>query len=120
MHFTALAPCIDSPEAPDCVEFADEIKDIQAYHNLLSTSWGSPSASAVMVGFHNLVTASITGNPRTQKYLAPDRRRLYCVADVLQALPADYVSDVNVPAAPPAYPGVPGLAAQHRLLSCPA
>lgn len=115
-----MAPCIDTPDAPNCADFAEEVKDVLAYQSFVTGVWAEPPASAVLVAFHNLVTASIVGSPRTKKYLAPQRRRLYCLSDVWTSLPAQFTSDVAVPAKPPAVAGVPGLATQHQLLQCPA
>jgi len=116
-----VAPCIDTPDVPNCAEYLDEVQDILAYRAFLGSAWASPSASAVLVGFHNLVTASIVANPKTEKYLKPDRQRLFCVQEVLRDIPSQFGPDTGTQPLPPStFDGVPGLAPKHRLLACPA
>lgn len=116
-----MAPCLGKPEKPACAKFKNEVHDVLAYRAFVEQTWALPSASSVLVAFHNLVTSSIIGNPETQRFLAADRQRLYCAQDVISAVPVQYHSDLQMAMPlPQAAMGVPGLAAEHMLLNCPA
>lgn len=98
---------------------AEEVQDIRAYRKFVADSWAAPSASAVLVGFHNLVTASIVDSEKTRKFLSPERRSFYCSRQVVDALPRAFFADLSAsPALPPPADGVPGLAPYHREVAC--
>mmetsp|Transcript_22090 Transcript_22090/g.56360 ORF Transcript_22090/g.56360 Transcript_22090/m.56360 type:complete len:120 (-) Transcript_22090:330-689(-) len=119
MHFVELEPClmlgVELP--PKCSNYTEEISYVNEYQTYLAESWMAPSASGLLVLFHNLVSSSVTNT----KYLMGNSKHYYCVSDVMQAIPKMFVSDVPVPA-PPANvkpTGLPGLSAQDPLVSCP-
>jgi len=63
-----------------CSEYVDEVHDIMAYRRFLDFSWESPSASAIFVAFHDIVTQSVSEN--WQK----GRQNKYCLEEVVDEL----------------------------------
>lgn len=112
-----MTPCLDGTTDPNsvaCGQYQEEMSDVQAYHGFISGLAGPAPASSAFVVFHNLVTASVSNVANLQGAV----RNYFCAKDVLQTEPAIFGADLPAVAlgAPAA---VPGLAPQHRLLSCP-
>lgn len=111
-----LEPCLNGPkDDPLCQD--DEILDIRAYHEYLSMTWPKPSASAALVVFHNLVTASVT-----EQYMANSRRHYFCAQQVLASYPKAITHDLSVTEGllkPTASKRLPGLSPRSRLVDCP-
>jgi len=87
---------------------------VQAYRAFVQANWGNPPATAVMVAFHNLVTASVT---KPAEYCRGGVQHYVCMQQATQAMTPDFVTDVQAPAAR-VEPGLPGLATNHRLVMC--
>jgi len=104
------------PYAPSssCGSFQEEILDIQAYRSFIPAVLGPAPASTAIAAFHNLVTSTVS----SPSYLQGAERRYYCVKDVLQAEQILFGADLGTVVAGQPVPGVPGVAAQHRLLTC--
>mmetsp|Transcript_127944 Transcript_127944/g.356075 ORF Transcript_127944/g.356075 Transcript_127944/m.356075 type:complete len:119 (+) Transcript_127944:181-537(+) len=64
-----------------CSSFAEEIRDIFAFRHFLQATWEQPSASATLVAFHNLVTATVHPDYRT-----PECNHAYCANQVVTEL----------------------------------
>jgi len=123
---THLGPCLESwpkeayKEVSPCYESRYEITDVFAYRKFAASSWQSGSASAVLVAFHNLVTASIS-----KQFLDGDRRRYYCIKQVNLALQKNVALKMNDTSfgrsdypISPVVEGVAGLGSYHRLVDC--
>jgi len=92
---------------------AAEVKDILAYRQFVNTSWRSPSASAVMVAFHNLVTESVSF-----EFQKKGRHIQYCLKDIISALPQAFtnlVEGTNTTPQAISFKGVRGLGSDKKL-----
>jgi len=87
-----------------CFEYVDEVHDIMAYRRFLNSTWETPSASAILVAFHDIVTQSVSENWQT------GRKNRYCLEEVVDEL---HVKDPSVGMVLPSFgvmaAGVPGV-----------
>lgn len=115
-----LKPCLHQAEQNEtaltggkCAGVDAEVGAILAYRRFVNTTWRSPSASAVLVAFHNLVTDSVSN-----KFQKNERNRQYCLKDIISALPqafSDLVEGTNPMPPITSFTGVRGLGADKKL-----
>jgi len=119
LHMNDLKPCLLNPNGAGCKDREEEIAQVFAFRKYISAVWARPSASAALVSFHNLVTASVVNVTN----LMGNRRHFYCVKNVLRELPRAYVSDVPTvtwaPTPDAAVKDIPGLAHESKFIDCP-
>eukprot|EP00930_Biecheleria_cincta_P067552 TRINITY_DN54206_c0_g1_i1.p1 TRINITY_DN54206_c0_g1~~TRINITY_DN54206_c0_g1_i1.p1 ORF type:complete len:129 (+),score=18.89 TRINITY_DN54206_c0_g1_i1:107-493(+) len=123
-----LGPCVNTAEDPmNCTAatpaLRKEIADVLAFRQMLfrlnelpeSTASKLPAtATSILVALHNMVTETVSG-----KFAAADRKKYYCVNDVLRYLSRSLVPDAKSKLGVPNFsvPGLPGLS-PHRLVNC--
>lgn len=111
--FRRLQESLDlEPPGFDCKE--GEITGAIAYRTWIAAQWNAVPSSAAFVAFHNLVTISID-----MEYLQGTEQRLYCLDQVVSAIPEMYTNDLAPFPPQESAPAVPGLGPQASIAQCP-
>jgi len=104
-----LEPCLAGDGGGDCIALSSEVRDIAAYHGLLTSilEGHSPAknatASAALVTLHNLVTDTVAVEYQIGRW------RYFCANDVIATLPREFVADAGPVGPVPRLNGLPGL-----------
>lgn len=120
-----LEPCLADRTGAGCAELHDEISDVDSFRSLLrfflnseindDGSGSTLSASALLVGLHNIVTSAVSPD-----FGGLARHKFYCANEVLDKLSQSLVPEAKqvVVALPQNLKDkVPGFGA-HRLWNC--
>lgn len=115
-----LSRCRDAPDIAGCEDYAQELRDIDAFHVLLRNFTGAgggvqrPQLLSVLTVLHNLVTSTVP-----LEFVRGRKRQYRCARAVQRAMHDAFFPDMPLPV-PDDFPaeGVPGLGS-HRLVRCP-